>query len=182
MKIKSGKILLSNPFLKDPNFLRSVVLICEYDKQGTVGFVLNKQYNQTLSEVLNINTDIEFPLYYGGPVEIDTLHFLHQRPDLITDSLHLTDNIYWGGNFEETILQINAGNILPHEIKFCIGYSGWSGGQLEAEIEEQSWIITNATNAIIFNKKVDSLWKDVLVSMGGEYKIISGFPLDPQSN
>ncbi len=182
MKIKSGKILLSNPFLKDPNFVRTVVVLCEYDKAGTVGFVLNKLYKQNLNELIDLTTENIFPVYYGGPVATDTLHFLHQRPDIISEGLHITDNIYWGGNFEQTLVNINAGNILPNDIKFCLGYSGWSAGQLEFEIDEQSWILTNATNAIVFNNKINTLWKDVLVSMGGEYKLISGFPLDPQNN
>ncbi|MCX6210362.1 MAG: YqgE/AlgH family protein [Bacteroidetes bacterium] len=182
MKLKAGKVLLSNPFLKDPNFIRTVVVLCEYDKTGTLGFVLNKLYNKTLNDLLELKTDLVYTVYNGGPVATDTLFFLHQRPDIISEGQHITDNIYWGGNYEETIANINAGNILPNDIKFCIGYSGWGAGQLEFEMDEKSWIITNATNAVVFNNKIITLWKDVLVSMGGEYKLISSFPLDPQSN
>lgn len=181
-KIKSGRILLSNPFLKDPNFVRTVLVLCEYDKNGAVGFVLNKLYNKNLNQLIDLTTENSFPVFTGGPVATDTLFFLHQRPDIISNGEHITDNIYWGGNYEETLANINAGNLLPNDIKFCLGYSGWSGGQLEFEMDEKSWIVTNATNAVVFNKDIVSLWKNVLVSMGGEYKLISNFPLDPQSN
>ena len=81
----TGILLIADPFLKDPNFLRTVVLLCEHEEQGSFGFVLNKQITQTLDELISDLNGHKLPVYYGGPVQMDTIHFLHQYPDLIPE-------------------------------------------------------------------------------------------------
>ena len=96
----AGVLLIADPFLKDPNFLRTVVLLCEHKEAGSFGFVLNKQIEQTLDELISDLEGHRLPVYYGGPVQMDTIHFLHQYPDLIPESVKVSDGIFWGGNFE----------------------------------------------------------------------------------
>src|SRR5205823_3153892 len=96
-KITSGNILISDPFLKDPNFMRTVVVLCEHQDKGSFGFVLNKRYGQLLGDLISDLSHSDFPVYFGGPVQQDTVHFLHQCPDLIPDSYKITEGIYWGG-------------------------------------------------------------------------------------
>ena len=181
-EVTPGTLLISDPFLKDPNFLRSVVLICEHQKEGSFGFVLNKLYNQTLGELMTDLDSFNYPVYYGGPVQIDTLHFLHRRPDLIEGGVLVVDNIYWGGNFEQVIVYLKDGLLKPNEIRFFIGYSGWGEGQLEDELKERSWITHEASKKIVFHKNASFVWKDALLDMGGEYAMLVNYPIDPQLN
>ena len=80
----AGILLIADPFLKDPNFLRTVVFICEHQDGGTMGFVLNKQYNRTLDELMTDFEGCHIPVYSGGPVQTDSIHFLHQYTQGIT--------------------------------------------------------------------------------------------------
>ena len=123
-----GILLIADPFLKDPNFIRTVVFLCEHQEQGSFGFVLNKQIEQTLGELITDLEGYQLPVYYGGPVQMNTIHFLHQYPDLIPDSQKISNDIYWGGNFETVTALIKNKSIDFKKIKFFVGYSGWETG------------------------------------------------------
>ena len=178
----AGILLIADPFLKDPNFLRTVVFLCEHQEQGSFGFVLNKQYKQTLDELITDLEGYRLPVYYGGPVQQDTIHFLHQYPDLIPDALPVAPGIYWGGNFETVIALIKSKNIDQGKIKFFIGYSGWGDGQLDTELKEKSWLTVEATRKLVFETLHDQVWKGSLQHLGGEYEMMINFPIDPQLN
>jgi putative transcriptional regulator len=182
IQILPGTLLISDPFLKDPNFLRTVILLCEHQTEGSFGFVLNKEYNQTLGELINDLADFDFTVYYGGPVQVDTLHFLHQRPELIEGSFPITDGIYWGGNFEQVIRLLKEERLNKNDIRFFIGYSGWGQGQLAMELKEKSWITGNATHDLVFHTATDMIWKEALKDLGGEYAMMVNYPIDPQLN
>jgi putative transcriptional regulator len=121
-------------------------------------------------------------VYYGGPVQVDTLHFLHQRPELIEGSFPVAEGIYWGGNFEQVISLLKEKRLNKNDIRFYIGYSGWGQGQLALELKEKSWIISKATRNLVFYKSADSIWKDALKNLGGEYAMMINYPNDPQLN
>lgn len=181
-EIVPGLLFISDPFLKDPNFARTVVLICEHQFEGSLGFVLNKPYTQPLEEFIADLDGFEFPLYYGGPVQIDTVQFLHCRPDLIEDSLEIYDGIYWGGDFDVALDLIKTKQITETDIRFFIGYSGWSEGQLAEELSAKSWITRNSTKKLVFKKQADLIWKEALKDLGGEYSQMVNYPVDPQLN
>ena len=124
----------------------------------------------------------EIPVYYGGPVQPDTIHFLHQYPDSIPDSFKVCNDIYWGGNFETVTVLIKNKSIDPAKIKFFIGYSGWGDGQLSSEIKEKSWLTVAATRNLVFNTPHNDVWKSSLQHLGGKYEIMINFPIDPQLN
>jgi len=178
----AGVLLISDPFLKDPNFLRTVVLICENDEDGTFGLVVNRQYKNTLDEIFPELEGFKIPVYYGGPVQLDVMHFLHQYPDKIPGSIKLLNGVYWGGNFEVISALLRSGEIDADGIRFIIGYSGWSGGQLDEEMKEKSWLTVEATRNIIFHKDIKEIWKEALRHLGGEYEMMINFPIDPQMN
>ncbi|MBP9214355.1 MAG: YqgE/AlgH family protein [Chitinophagaceae bacterium] len=182
IEIHPGLLLISDPFLKDPNFKRSIVLICEHQIDGSLGFVLNKLYDQDLHHLVTDLEGFNFPLFYGGPVQKDTLHFLHTRPDLIEDGMEIRDGIYWGGDFELVVNLIKDGLLTPNDLRFFIGYSNWTEGQLEEELDTKSWITRDATKRLVFNKNIDETWKDALKDLGGEYSQMIHYPLDPQLN
>lgn len=178
----AGILLIADPFLKDPNFLRTVVLLCEHQEAGSFGFVLNKQIEQTLGELVADLEGYSLPVYYGGPVQINTIHFLHQYPDLIPESVKVSENIYWGGNFETVAALIKTKSIDLNKIKFFIGYSGWGDNQLVAELEEKSWLTVSANLKLVFNTGYNEIWKGSLQELGGEYEMMINYPIDPQLN
>lgn len=180
---KTGRILVAEPFSEDSTFHRTVVLLCEHRKDGTFGLILNKELNLTLTEALpDIQQVGDFPLHYGGPVEPDTLHFLHTLGDQIEDSLEVADGIFWGGDFETMKKLLDLGIATPQNTRFYLGYSGWSEGQLEGEMEYNSWIVSQPDGATIFEMETKKLWRSVLRNMGGDYRVISNFPEDPSLN
>ena len=180
--LEPGILLIPDPFLKDPNFMRTVVFLCEHQDEGSFGFVLNRSYEYTLNELVSGLEDLKIPVFYGGPVQIDTIHFLHQYPDKIPGGFEITDGIYWGGDFETAISLIRNKEIDPHRIRFYIGYSRWGSGKLSDELKEKSWLTVQATRKIIFHKKADEIWKDSLRLLGGDYEMMINFPIDPQLN
>lgn len=178
----AGILLIAEPFLKDPNFLRTVVFLCEHQQQGSFGFVLNKQIEQTLDELIADLEGYRLPVYYGGPVQMDTLHFLHQCPDQIPESVKVTENIYWGGNFETVCVLIKSKSIDLKKIKFFIGYSGWGDDQLNGEMKEKSWLTVPANSKLVFDTVHHEVWKNSLKTLGGKYEELINYPIDPQLN
>lgn len=178
----AGTLLLADPHLMDPNFLRSVVFLCEHNSEGSFGFVLNHKLDYTVDELVPELTDFKLPLFEGGPVELNTLHFLHQYPNEIPDSKEVIENVYWGGAFDKLIELINSRTIDTDKIRFFLGYSGWSKEQLMEEMTEKTWIVADGSAKFLFSKNEKELWKDVLKELGGEYQLIVNAPLDPSMN
>jgi len=180
---QKGDLLISEPFLNDPNFVRTVVLLCEHNEEGSFGFVLNKPSQITIHELIEEVDERDDTVYVGGPVQQNTLQFIHRNNDLIEGGMEVSEGLYWGGNFEQMLTILDGNLIGKNEIKFFVGYSGWAAGQLKDELELNSWIIfRNVGVEKIFDTNVESLWKEVLKTMGGKYKIISNFPVDPRLN
>jgi len=177
----AGILLIADPFLKDPNFLRSVVFLCEHKEEGSIGFVLNRQFENTLDELIPELVGHKIAVYYGGPVQQDTIHFLHQYPD-IPGGLEVLKGVYWGGDFDKVIELIKTDGINPDKIRFYIGYSGWGNSQLDDELKEKSWLTVKATRKLIFHRNYNDIWKDSLKQLGGDYEMMINFPIDPQLN
>ena len=178
----SGILLIADPFLKDPNFLRTVVFLCEHKPEGSFGFVLNRKYENTLDELVPDLAGHTMPVFYGGPVQMDTIHFLHQYPAEIPGAQEVLEGIYWGGDFDILVSQVKNGNIDAGKIRFFIGYSGWSAGQLTEEIVERTWLTVEATRKLVFHQHYQDIWKDSLKHLGGDFGIMANFPLDPLLN
>lgn len=178
----AGVLLIADPFLKDPNFQRTVVFLCEHQDEGSFGFVLNRLYEYTLDQLMASAEGMPIPVYYGGPVQLDTVHFLHRYPDQIPGGFEVTDGIYWGGNFETAVELLREGSIDASGIRFFIGYSGWSEGQLQEELKEKSWITSMGKSKLIFNRNTNTIWKEALLDLGGDYEQLINYPIDPQLN
>jgi len=183
VKPEKGDLLISEPFLPDPNFERTVILLCEHNEEGTFGFVLNKVSLLHLDDVLEEVETLPEKLFVGGPVEQNTLHFIHRNPEIISNSEPIGHNCYWGGNFEDLLSCIESGDLTPENFRFFLGYSGWSKGQLEEELEANSWIIYKQPEAsMIFETDAKALWRRALQQMGGRYRMFSNYPVDPRLN
>lgn len=181
---QKGRLLISEPFLLDPNFKRSVILLCEHNEDGSFGLVLNKKLDLTLSEVVPDLDFFDASLYYGGPVEPkSTLHYLHNYGDMIDGSVQLSEGIYWGGDFEQVIRYFNTGQIEPTFIRFFLGYSGWETKQLDDEMDDKSWIVAPAQAKYIFDNESPELWREVLRDLNDDnYRVMSHFPESPSLN
>jgi putative transcriptional regulator len=158
------------------------VLLCEHKEEGSFGFVLNKQIEQTLDELISDLEGHSLPVYYGGPVQMDTIHFLHQYPHLIPESVKVSDDIFWGGNFETVTALIKTKSIDLSKIKFFIGYSGWGDEQLNGEMKEKSWLTVAANSKLVFDTVYNEVWKNSLKTLGGKYEELINYPIDPQLN
>jgi putative transcriptional regulator len=178
----AGILLISDPFLKDPNFMRTVVFLCEHQNHGSFGFVLNRKYENTLDELIPDLEGFKFPLYYGGPVQMDTIHFLHEYKTEIPGGQEVMPGIYWGGDFEKVVEMIKTNEMDPEKIRFYIGYSGWSEGQLNDELTEKSWLTVKANPDLVFHTDHKEVWKESLKQLGGKYEMMINFPIDPQLN
>ena len=177
-----GILLIANPFLKDPNFARTVIFLCEHRAEGSLGFVINKSFPKKLHELLPDIEVEDVPTFYGGPVQTNSLQFIHQFGDLIPDGDTVLKNTNWGGNFESMVIHLKNNDLDFEKIRFFIGYSGWSAGQLEEEMKENTWLTVAATEQLLFATRPEDIWKESLRELGGDYEMMINFPLDPQLN
>ncbi len=178
-----GRILLSEPFLVDDFFTRSVVLLCEHGPEGSFGFVLNNYTDLSFMDINPKFPDIPVKISIGGPVKPEHLYFVHTLDHEQIGGQHIIENIYLGGDFELVLNMIQVNSEILNHVRFFLGYSGWTAGQLEDELEEKSWLVVpTPESAYIMDTSRDEIWKDLMQSQGGVYKLMSKFPLDPRMN
>ncbi|SHG35462.1 YqgE/AlgH family protein [Flagellimonas flava] len=183
LKPTKGKLLIAEPTLTgDVSFNRSVVLLAEHNHEGSVGFILNKPLDYNICDLISEIT-IPFKVFNGGPVEQDNLYFIHKVPELIDDSIEISDGIFWGGNFDKTVELINNGTITEQDIRFFLGYSGWDSHQLDHELSSKSWVVVqNEYESNILEKPSNAFWKEKMVELGGDYLLWSNSPENPSLN
>ncbi|TVZ57234.1 putative transcriptional regulator [Lutibacter sp. Hel_I_33_5] len=182
IKPEKGRLLIAEPsILNDSSFNRSIILLTEHTNKSAVGFILNRPLNYTIKDVLP-EIDCDFTVYQGGPVEQDNLYFIHKIPHLITNSTEVKKGIYWGGNFDVLNELLNTKQIKNTDIRFFLGYSGWSTTQLKQELNTNSWFVTENDFDNILSEDNDTIWKNKLLQKGGEYKIWANAPSDIQLN
>lgn len=182
IKPQKGSLLISEPTLKDSYFNRSVVLLVEHNNDGTVGFILNKQIEIDLNGLVKDFDQIETSVFFGGPVNKDNLFFVHSFGKAIEGALPITKNLFWGGDFTmlKDILRKDHSSI--QKVRFFIGYSGWDPGQLEMELEQNSWVVKSTVEDDILFRAPNNLWKETLRNMGSDLALLSFFPENPQLN
>lgn len=180
--VHAGTLLIAPPLSDDPNFRRAVVLICEHNEEGSFGLILNRELTLHLGDVLEEMASYTAPLSLGGPVQQNTLHVLHRFGDSVPEAIRIAEGVYWGGDFDaiQEIVQMGRGDV--RELRFFLGYSGWTSGQLVQEVELGGWILTEADWESVFPADQEGLWRVVLRRMGGEYAVLANFPDDPRLN
>ena len=139
--IKAGIYIKSTEALNGTFFEHTTILIVKHNDEESLGFVTNIPFQKSLHELIEFNQSKPFPLMDGGPVDREHLFVLHKRPDLIDGGEQVTNDLYLGGNMEQVIEAINNGSANNKEIQIFIGYCGWDAQELEAEIEEGSWML-----------------------------------------
>ena len=179
-----GSILISEPFLQDAYFQRSVVLLVEHNTQGSMGFVLNKKTDLIVNTFFpELEEYPEIPIYLGGPVSANRLFFIHSLGDLIVpDSVKIKDRLYFDGDFEALKRYIQNGHSIEGKVKFFLGYSGWTEGQLGNEINKNSWVVSHAAKENVLLADGESFWKNSLEQLGSNYEAWTKYPKDPYLN
>lgn len=177
----SGRVLLSEPFLGDPNFTKSVVLLVRHDDEGSVGFTINHPSETGINEIIDDFPAIDAPVYIGGPVSNESLFYLHNNADL-PNSIKIQEELYWGGDFEALKTFIIEKKIKQKEILFLVGYSGWESEQLSNELAAHSWIVSDIASSEVFKNDSENLWNELLARKSNAFRILSNFPEDPSLN
>jgi len=175
-----GKLLIASPALIDPNFDRTVVLVTEHSEDGAMGIILNRPAEAPAGELLPALEEIagSDPLFIGGPVQPEAVVLLAEFSDPSAAAWLVVADVGLAS------AQTDIGELSPavRRGRFYAGYSGWGPGQLEAEMELDSWIVEPPMPAELFPDDPTSLWADVLARMGGQYTLVSRMPDDPSLN
>jgi len=182
LKAKKGRLLISEPSLNDSIFFKSVILLTHHNDAESIGLILNQPTKINLNEILNDIPLSDFPVYIGGPVAKQSLHFIHTLGKLIPDSKRITDKIYFGGDFDTVIQLMHDKHITKDEIRFFVGYSGWDREQLNNEIREDSWIVENVKDNLCMKYSTPKLWSDIIKTKKIKYAIWTNMPKDPSLN
>jgi putative transcriptional regulator len=170
-----GSLLVAAPVLSDPNFRRTVVLVAEHGDEGAMGIVLNRPTDTSVGEAvpaLAAIADESDPVFVGGPVSTASVLAVAELDDPEDASELLFGSV---GFVQETDVPVLRGRVF-------VGYAGWSAGQLEAELEEESWLVLPAEPDDLFSDDPEGLWSAVLRRQGGPYALLSLMPPDPSLN
>lgn len=178
-----GKLLISDPFLDEDYFRRSVVYLCEHNIDGSFGFVVNNFISINLNELDESLPKVEAQISLGGPMEVNSLYFIHQFGDQIQNSAEISDGVFLGGDFQQLSNKIVEDQSNISKVRFIIGYAGWKRKQLKEEIKNNAWIVKELSSPLqLFESQSRLSWKRVMFDLGGKYKIMSKFPLTPMNN
>jgi putative transcriptional regulator len=177
-----GQILIAHPLLYDGFFNRSVVYLTNHGEDGALGFCLNFKTQFVLRDVRPQVVNGNFPIFEGGPVAKNQLFFLHTLGHELPDSIHVSSNIFFGGNFDDLLDLIEHGKVKSDEVRFFAGYSGWSELQLEGEIEHRHWLINTPSDSTFFTDQPEELWGMQLSEVKSSYSIFADFGSDPSMN
>jgi putative transcriptional regulator len=177
---KQGHILIAEPFLPGSYFNRSIIILVSCDNDGVVGFILNKKVDFPIeNQAIDLS---DFDVHIGGPVETDSLFFIHTLGHTIPGSLRIRGNLFWGGDLEVLKMQIKLGLVDHSQVRFFLGYSGWAIGQLEEEINENSWLVAKIPGFDLMGMNDDQMWVNAVRLMGGKYSMWENFPENPSLN
>ena len=173
---------ISEPFLRDATFGRSVILLVDHTDEGSMGLVINKQLPLFLNDIImEFKYLDEIPLYKGGPIATDTLFYLHTLSD-IPGSISISKGLYLNGDFDEIKKYILQGNKISECIRFFLGYSGWDSEQLNNEIRENTWLVSEEEKSYLMKNNIKDMWRTALEKLGSKYETWSRFPQVPTLN
>ena len=184
---RCGGLLVAEPFLAETHFNHGVVSIIDYDPdEGATGVVMNNRTEYMLSELLDgVSSDADRPVYCGGPLGLDRLFFIHNLgPYIIPDGRRYADGLYVGGDFDAVLDYINSGYSAEGAVRFFIGYSSWTRGQLEREIHDGTWAKAPMprSTAMLLSGSADSYWHRMVRTLGEAYRPWLLLPRNPSHN
>lgn len=172
-EIQKGDLLLSQPFMLDGDFRRSVVFLAEFNKEGAVGFIINRPMDLKVDQLIPDFPEFDGMAHFGGPVSTDTIHYIHRCGNLLEESMEISNGLFWGGNYEQLKVLIEQKVITDKDIRFYVGYSGWTEGQLEGELKMGSWMKGEMDSNYIFKFDAGDMWKKAVENKGDIYTVIA---------
>ena len=179
-----GSILIASPLLSDYHFARTVILMVTHNEEGSMGIVMNQMFHHdiTLNELIpGLDSVPGIPVFKGGPIGRDTIFFIHTITAL-EGALKLNNALYLNGNFGELKQYILQGNPVEGHIRFFAGYAGWSNGQLQREIQENSWMVGKSHSDQLLDYHNAKLWNDSMNGLGQKYSLWAKYPIYPSFN
>lgn len=182
LNVSIGDVLLSEPFMNDYYFRRSVILIIDHNEEGSLGVIINKRLTIPFNELVQGFPKFNADVYLGGPVETDRIFFIHTIGEMIPDSYKISSGLYWSGNINALKAMIKTDLIKPHEIRFFVGYAGWEEGQLRRELKANTWIVGKFSTKQILHTMPGKMWSTFVNEMGSRYRLWDRFPVDPSNN
>ena len=180
-----GSLLIANPVLPDPNFSRTVILLCNHNDQGSFGLVINRSTQLKAPDLfsdIDILRSYNAKIYMGGPVSQSMVFYLYRSAKDVIDLDKICSGVYLGSNLE-TLESLYLDIENPEEnIRFYLGYSGWSDGQLDGEMEQNSWLVQDANEQFVFLDSANLIWLKAVNSLGEKYQYLTKAPVNPQWN
>ncbi len=181
-KIQNGSFLIAHPTMLDDTFFKSIILITHHNIAETIGLIINNPSKIKLYEIIDDLPKSDFPVYIGGPVAKNSIHYIHDLGNTIPNSIKIIEGLYFGGDFDTVKDLIWNKKINKNQIRFFAGYSGWEGNQLENELKEDSWLIKEKNKILSMKYSNLELWSKVLRKMAKKYAIWSNLPKNPSLN
>jgi len=181
-KYLKGKLLLDSGQLRGSFFQRTVVLICQHDAEGAFGLVLNRATGNNVGEMIvaDLPDSLKtYPLYQGGPVQPSALSFLHS--DSFIADANVMANLSLGHSIDD-LTELGESFSATRKLKLFAGYAGWSPGQLEDEMKRKAWLTHPASLELVFDAAPDHLWRKILLTKGGLFKLLAQSPEDLSHN
>ena len=177
-----GDVLISEPFMNDFYFRRSVILLIDHNEEGSLGVIFNKRLTIPFNEIVQGFPEFNAEVYLGGPVETDRIFFIHTVGEMIPDSHLISNGLYWSGNINVLKSMIKMDLIKPHEVRFYVGYAGWDGGQLRNELKANTWVVGRFTSKQLLRTMPGKMWSDFVKQIGKRYALWDKFPVNPSDN
>lgn len=175
----AGQYLIAMPSLADPNFARTVTLVCEHNDYGALGVVVNRPLDMTLSEVLEqvgLRTDDAVvagqPVYLGGPVQPERGFVVHDGTREFEATLKVGDGL--AVTTSRDVLESLAAGTGPGSVVVTLGYAGWAAGQLEQEMADNAWLNVPGDPRILFATPTERRWEAAAASIGVDVHAIAG--------
>jgi putative transcriptional regulator len=173
-----GSLLLAHPSLRDENFKHTVILIASHDSEGAMGVVLNRPLDRCLGE---LNTEFglsglaQVPLFAGGPVQTTQVILCVWRPNPESDGFQLM----FGIDPQRAEELVNEEGV---HMRAFLGYAGWTAGQVEEELERDTWVVSPLVADLLEDSPDEQLWRDLLAQIDDEWKLLADEPDDPSVN
>lgn len=178
---EKGHLLLSEPFMSDSFFKQTVVLLADKNDKGALGFILNKPVGYYVHELIQDFPEFDAPVYFGGPVESNSLFFIHRLPEKIKGGNEISNGWFFGGNFNEIKKLVKLGLLKADDVRFFAGYSGWEANQLDFEMNEDSWLVASECKEFMIMNP-DTMWNELMRQSNSNHAIWSNVPENPQLN
>ncbi len=175
--LKPGMQLYADPRMEDAYFGKTMLAISSFSPvEGAMGFILNRPMNLDLNQLVEEKLTDYVPVWYGGPVDNSRLFFMHQAADIIPESTLIQGDVFLGGDFQILVRALNTGVLSTDRVRFFLGYSGWSKGQLEEELIARAWVPDYEPLAALLARSLSvEDWKLKMLRLGSSYALWASF-------